>query len=620
MSLLTLTGVAKSYGYQEVLRGVSFFLSPGRHAGLIGPNGAGKSTLLRLIMGQEKADSGHISLQPNTRVGMLAQDPLEGDPRTVLEAAQRPTAALQTAWDQLLELEQSGLSEPDALHRYDEVQHAYRDLGGYECETRAKEVLAGLGFLEESWDKPVRVLSGGERTRLALTQILVDQPDLLLMDEPTNHVDWEACEWLQDYLRRYPGTALIVSHDRYFLDDTAQEIIEVERGKARVYSGNYTAFSKKKAFEREQAELEFQRREEEIQRQQAVLQRLRSHRKFNSMHSREKVLERLQDEQSEKPRGDSRKLKVRVGAVESTGREALTASQLSHRYGDRVLFAGLNLHVERGQRLAVIGPNGAGKTTLLKILAGQLTATRGEVQYGYKAQPAYFAQDLSILEPDATVWETVWDTGALDLPRSIQALHQFLFVGEDLEKRVGDLSGGEKTRLALCRLLVSRPNLLMLDEPTNHLDLPSREAVEAALRSYPGAVIVVSHDRYFLEAVATQLLVMRGERHRLFDGNYREYRESLPKQTPAVVAPKRNAPPPPPAKARTVSPSKRLPKLEKEIAERETRLAELTEQIGAAAASGSAEVAKLTAEFEALNHTLEALYAEWEIVAAAVES
>jgi ATP-binding cassette subfamily F protein 3 len=618
VSLLTLTGVVKSYGYQDVLRGVSFFLSPGRHAGLIGPNGAGKSTILRLIAGDEKPDAGHDTLQPKTRVGMLAQDPLEGDRRTVLEAAQRPTPALQSAWDRLMSLEQGDLTDSVALHDYDEAQHTYRDLGGYECETRAKEVLAGLGFLEESWGKPVSVLSGGERTRLALTQILVDQPDLLLMDEPTNHVDWEACEWLQDYLRRYPGTALIVSHDRYFLDDTAQEIIEIDRGKARVYSGNYSAFAKKKAFEREQAELEFQRREEEIQRQQAVLQRLRSHRKFNSMHSREKVLERLQEEKREKPRSDGRKLKVRVGAVETTGREALTASQLSHRFGDRILFSGLNLSVERGQRLAVIGPNGAGKTTLLKILAGQLTPTRGEVQYGYRAQPAYFAQDLSTLEAEATVWESVWDTGALDLPRSIQALHQFLFVGEELEKKVGDLSGGEKTRLALCRLLASRPNLLLLDEPTNHLDLPSREAVEGALRSYPGAVIVVSHDRYFLDAVATQLLVLRGERHRLFDGNYREYRDSLPKPATAAPSSKKNAPPPPPQKVRTLSPSKRLPKLEKEIGEREARLAAVTEEIGAAAASGSAEVALLTAEFEALNHTLEALYAEWELVAAAV--
>jgi len=617
VSLLTFADVSKSYGNQDVLLGVSFFVSPGRKSGLIGPNGAGKSTILRLITGEDEPDAGRIALQPNTIVGLLAQEPLVGDARTVLEAAQRPSIALREVWAQLTALEEAALQDEDTLHQYDELHHRYQDLGGYDCENRAKEVLAGLGFTEAAWDRSVSVLSGGERTRLAMVQLLVLQPDLLLLDEPTNHVDWEASEWLQEYLRRYPGAALIVSHDRYFLDDVCEEIIELERGRTKTYQGNYTAYSKKKAIEREQAEELRQRQVEEIARQEAIIQRLRSHRKYDSMHSRERQLERLQQGLIEKPREEARNLKLRPGEVAASGREVLSGRGLSHRFGERTLFTALSLDLERGERLAIIGPNGAGKTTLLKDLAGEQQPTSGSVTYGHRVQPAYFAQDLTSLDPESTVFETIWDTGAVDNQQVMQVLHQFLFVGDALSKSVADLSGGERTRLALCKLLITRPNLLLLDEPTNHLDIPSREAVERALRNYPGAVVVVSHDRYFLEAVATRLLEIRSGAHRFFDGSYARYRETIlpkrPSTAPSKSAQKAKANAVAPAgKPRTVSPAKRLPKLEVEIAKVEGRIKELTAMLGDASTwTGALDPKAISAEYEALNVKLEELYAEW---------
>jgi ATP-binding cassette subfamily F protein 3 len=615
VAVVTFTEVRKSYQSQDVLRGASFFVLPGRKSGLIGPNGAGKTTILRLITGEETPDSGSVTLDPNARAAVLTQEPLLGDSRTVLDAAQRPTEALQECWAALTALESAGLEASDDLHTYDALHHRYQDLGGYDCENRAKEVLAGLGFTEESWDRPVSILSGGERTRLALVQILVLQPDLLLLDEPTNHIDWAASEWLQEYLRKYPGGALIVSHDRYFLDEVAEEIIELSGGVTRTYRGNYSAYLKRKALEREQAEEAFRRQQEEIARQQAIIQRLRSHRKFDSMHSREKTLEKLQADRAEKPRPDGRKMKVRVGEVARTGQEVLIGREMEHGFGGRTLYRGLTFTLARGERLAIVGPNGAGKTTLLRSLAGELTPLKGEVEYGFRVQPAYFAQDLSLLDPEATVWDTIWDTGALDKPSTIQALHQFLFVAEALEKPVAALSGGERTRLALCKLLVTRPNLLLLDEPTNHLDLPSREAVERAFRAYPGAMVVVSHDRYFLEAVATRILQIKPGAHRFVDGGYRHFREASP-SAPAPAAPPRKASaPPPPRREKPVAPSRRLPKLEAEIARAEVRLKEITELLADAATWTNGKATALTAEYDTLTPQLETLYAEWAEVA-----
>jgi ATP-binding cassette, subfamily F, member 3 len=620
LALLTVAELHKSYGNQDVLKGATFFLSPGCRTGVVGPNGAGKTTLVRLLAGLESPDSGQIVLTPNTTVALLAQEPFSGDRRTVLEAAQRPTADMEAAWRDLLRFESEGAAESQALDRYDAAHHQFQSLGGYECEQRAKEILPALGFLESAWGKPAAVLSGGERTRLALAQILILQPDLLLLDEPTNHVDWATSEWLQQYLARYPGSVVVVSHDRFFLDEVSNEILEVAGGQARAYRGNYTEYARKKTLEREQAERDRARKISEIERQEAIVQRLRTHRKYHSMHSREQVVDRLRETLPEKHR-DARKLKVRAEQKAGSGREVLSVDRLSHAFDSQCLFQDLSLSLERGERLGIIGPNGAGKSTLLRILTGRLAPDAGTVHYGFRVQPAFLSQEVTDLDPEATVWESVWSTGETDNTRTIQVLHQFLFVGSDLEKPVSVLSGGERTRLALCRMLVAAPNLLLLDEPTNHLDLPSREALERALTEYPGTIAVVTHDRYFLDAVATRMLEIRPGGHRLFDGGYRQYRQRITPPAPPSAPAKPKSAVPAPRRARSISPTKRLPRLESEIAELEARLQSVTAQLADAATwTGGDEGTLLQAEYGELGNRLEALYAEWEELAALAES
>jgi ATP-binding cassette subfamily F protein 3 len=616
MSLLTFSDVRKAYGAQEVLRGASFFLSPGRKVALVGANGAGKTTLLRLAAGQERPDAGRVVLVTGTRLAALEQEPLVGDARTVLEAAQRPSREHQRAWAELTSLE-SGLessSGADELAAYDGAHHCYESLGGYHCETAAREVLAGLGFPAADWQKPIRVLSGGERTRLALVQILVLQPDLLLLDEPTNHVDWEACEWLQGYLVRCAGAALIVSHDRYFLDQVAQEVVHLEEGKTRVYSGNYTTFQRKREAELAQDEERCRREQLEIARQEAIIARLRTHRNWSAMHSREKVLERLGA--SRPPPAPARALRITAREQHGTGRVALTARELAFSYGARSIFRGLSFTLERGERLAVIGPNGAGKSTLLKVLAGEFRPASGEVSMGYRALPAYFAQDLDLLDPDATVFETVGSAADLGLAETFRVLHQFLFPADSVEKRVGSLSGGERTRLALARLLVGRPNVLLLDEPTNHLDVPSREAVESALAGFPGAVVVASHDRYLLERVPTRLLEIRPGVHRFYDGGYRRYRETLlaaAEPTPARL--QRAAAARQTRRPAGESPSKRLRDLERSIEAAERRISDITSLLADPQTYRSESAASLPAEYEELSGRIEALYEQWSELA-----
>lgn len=620
MAILTFSEIHKAYGLQEVLLGVTFNVQEGSRTALVGSNGAGKTTLLRIAAGLERADSGRVVLQDGARVGMLDQEPLVGDTRSVIEAAQRPSLAHRQAWADLLALESTMEDGSEAhLAAYDEAHHRYQDLGGYECETRAREILAGLGFPIDSWDKQVAVLSGGERTRLALVQLLVLQPNLLLLDEPTNHVDWDACEWLQEHLGRYPGGVLIVSHDRYFLDRVVDEVVLLDQGTARSYRGNYTNFVARREIEREQDELRYRREQEEIARQEAIIQRLRSHRKFNSMHSREKTLARL--ESSEAPARAGRTMKVKLSAERMAGQVVLSASGLAFGYGTRTLFSGLNLTLERGDRLGVFGANGTGKSTLLKVLVGELRPAAGQVELGFRVDAVHFDQNHANLDPEATVFDTVYESAEMNPGQAFHILHQFLFSGKAVEKQVENLSGGERTRLALARLMAQRPNLLVLDEPTNHLDIPSREAIEAALVAYSGTLIVVSHDRYLLARVPTRLMEIRPGAHRFFLGNYARLREmasaaptTAPKAGPVrALAGSRNGRGP-----RQASPAKRMGQVEKEIEGTEARLTAITSELANPDTYKDNAAGGLSAEFQELTAGLDALYAEWAELAGQV--
>ena len=617
----TMRRVSKTVPPQRtILKNINLNFFPGAKIGVLGLNGSGKSTLLKIMAGEDDNHDGEIVRMPGINVGYLPQEPALDPTKTVREIVEESRGQLAEAKQQL-EAVYAAYSEQDADFDKLAVEQARLEAivnaageGGQELE------IAADALRLPPWEQKVEILSGGEKRRVALCRLLLQKPDLLLLDEPTNHIDWDASEWLQEYLQRYPGAALMISHDRYFLDATAEEIVELDGGKCRTYKGNYSAYTRKKALEVEQAEEAYRRQKEEIARQQEIIQRLRSHRKYNSMHSRERTLEKLQDDLAPPPRTDARGIKMRVKEGAASGREVLSIGGLSQELGGRVLFSDLDLILERGDRLAIIGPNGAGKSTLLRTIAGVLPQKAGSVEFGYRVQPAYFAQDLSMLDPDVTVWDTLYDTGMLDIPQTIQALHQFLFVADALQRPVGALSGGERTRLALCTLMVTRPNLLLLDEPTNHLDIASREAVEGALRRYPGAMVVVSHDRYLLQAVATRVLEMQDGRHHHYLGAYRDYRIARDRAEAKQTAQLRAAPPRP-GKSKSVSPARQLQRVEAEIARVETRQKELAQLLGDAAAwqAGTAGPDQQK-EYDALEPLLVDLYAQWEELAEAASA
>jgi ATP-binding cassette subfamily F protein 3 len=621
MALLTLADVHKKFVTQSVLEGVSFFVDTGRKVALIGANGTGKTTVLRMIAGLERPDSGSVSLLPGARVGYLPQDPLVEEEGTVFEAARLPSPALKAAWAELQRLEAAldGVDEAklEALvEAHGEAQHCFEGLGGYGAEARAREVLGGLGFREADWEKPVRVLSGGEKTRLALTQILVLEPDLLLLDEPTNHLDLEAVEWLQEYMRRYPGAALIVSHDRYFLDHVVTHVVELENRKASSFSGNYRAFAEKKAQLRAIQAEQYRLQQREIERLEEIAKRLFSYRLFNASRSRLKMIERMP--KVEKPVENRAAIRFQTAPALQSYQEVLTVRDLCRRFGERTLFAGLSFQVYRGERLGIIGPNGSGKTTLLKMIAGEGRPDAGRIVSGNNVRVRYFAQDLGDLNPENTVLEELLSTVELTLKECCDLLGRFQLGGEALEKSVAVLSGGERCRLSMAKLFAERPNLLILDEPTNHLDIPTREAVEEALQEYQGTVLFASHDRYFIDAVASRLLELRGGQARFFDGNYTRYREMLAAPVRPMSGKKTPPAPPRPAEAngrRKDGPKKRLAQMEREIISAERRLEELTAVLSNPSEHRSANLGEVSREYDALTQRLQELYGEWEAMA-----
>jgi ATP-binding cassette subfamily F protein 3 len=627
MALLTLADVRKEFGTQKVLDGVSFFVDTGRKVALIGANGSGKTTILRMIAGLERADSGSVSTLPGAHVGYLPQDPLVEEEGSVFEAARLPSRELKEAWAELQQLERE-LDDADEarlealIEAHGEAHHRFDALGGYDSEARAREVLGGLGFREVDWEKPVRVLSGGEKTRLALVQLLVLAPDLLLLDEPTNHVDLEACEWLQEYLLRYPGAALIVSHDRYFLDHVVTHVVELENRKAATYSGNYRAFAEKKAQLRAIQAEQYRLQQREIERLEQIAKRLFSFRQFNASRSKFKMIDRMQ--KIEKPPESTRGVRIHTTPALQSYQEVLDVRGLSRRFGDKILFEGLTFSLYRGERLGIIGPNGSGKTTLLKTIAGEGKPDAGRFVLGTNVRFRYFAQDLADLDPENTVLEELLENADLTIPECCDALGRFLLGGDALEKSVAVLSGGERCRLAMAKLFAERPNLLILDEPTNHLDIPTREALEESLQVYPGTVLFASHDRYFLDAVATRILELRDGKARSFDGGYTRYREALAAPARAIASKgstRASAGPATAGKAgakaasngqRKDGPRKRLAQLEREIGSAETRLAELTAMLSNPSLHRNASIGDVSREFDSLSQRLQEMYGEWE--------
>ena len=539
MIILSLQDIRKSFGTNEVLKHVSLTLQDGERMGLVGVNGSGKSTLMKIIAGQETADEGTVSLQKGLRIGYLAQQgELTGEETVlrVLESVFDPVVQLE---EEMRETEQKMAEcggDPEALRRlgsrYDALTRAFEQGDGYGWRSRVQGVLAGLNLREEQHRK-TGLLSGGERTRLCLGRMLLTDPDLLLLDEPTNHLDLKSITWLEEYLQSYRGAVLVISHDRYFLDHVCGKMAELLLGTVETYTGNYSEYLEKRTAVYEVRLKAWQMQQKEIARQEAVIAMYRRFNREKSIRlaeSREKRLEKM--ERLEKPQEEG-EIHFHFETRRRTGEDVLLAEGLSKGYGQRQLFQDLKLHVRAGDRIALIGDNGTGKSTLFKCLIGQEKADRGTLRWGAGVDIGYYDQHQAGLNENKTVLDEVWDR----FPRLEQdevrgALGMFLFTGDDVLMPVSTLSGGERGRVALTKLMLRKDNLLLLDEPTNHLDMDSREVLEAALQDFPGTILAISHDRYFINRFAEKVLVLTPDGIDEYLGNYDDYFEKINRELP----------------------------------------------------------------------------------------
>ncbi len=549
MSLIQVNNLDKFFGAEPILRSMDLEIHPGEKWGLVGRNGCGKTTLLKILAGKEDYDRGEIRIAQNCRIGYLEQEPEFKADISIYQELRNLFRDLDQLHEEVEQARQRmsdhSLSQDQLDHLVEEHYHLsqeYEQKGGFLIEGRIQGVLRGLGFPKERWMDSAVVLSGGERTRLALAKILLASYDLLLLDEPTNYLDMAAIEWLEDYLKvQFKGATLIISHDRFFLDCVVQGIFELNSGSVKRYRGNYTDY-------RNQKELNLQAQAKAYQIQQKILQKQEkfireagaSEKSKRKAHSVEKRLQKI--ERIDKPSAEQKSIKVTFKAHDASGREVLLLEGVSKRFDSKVIFQDINLRVEYGDRVGLIGPNGAGKTTLIKMILGMETPDTGNLRLGYEVYPGYFPQNADDSGLSGTPFEMVMDMADLDNTEARTILGRFLFSGDDVFKNVSDLSGGERRRLNLIKLMLSKSNLLILDEPTNHLDLESIEAIEKALVDFDGTILVVSHDRYFLNKVVNRYLAVLDQNLIPFD-SYQDYLNANHSQTKqeTVVKPKNQA-------------------------------------------------------------------------------
>jgi ATPase subunit of ABC transporter with duplicated ATPase domains len=545
--MISFSRISKQYGRQVLFVDASFQLNPGEKVGLVGPNGAGKTTLFRMIVGEESADEGDVSVPKKLTIGYFRQDVEEMSGRSVLDEAIAGSGRVGDLHHELEALNRA-MAEPEQagdmdriLERFGEVQEEYEHLGGYALESQAREVLHGLGFDDERIDGDVGALSGGWKMRVAMARVLLGRPDVLLMDEPTNHLDIESIIWLEAFLKSLPGALLMTSHDREFMNRTVTRIAEIDGGEITAYSGNYDFYERERSIRETNKEAAYARQQAMFAKEQRFIDRFAAHAaKAAKVQSRVKALEKI--EKVEPPR-KRRVVQFDFRQPPRSGEQVVVIEDVHKAYGRRQIYEGLSLTIRRGERWCVMGRNGAGKTTLLKMVAGALAPDSGAIRLGASLHMGYFAQQaLDLLNPDLTVWDQI----EKDFPQeSIGVLRNLLgafgFSGDDVQKKIRALSGGEKTRLVMARMLLNPPNFLVLDEPTNHLDLATKEMLIRALEVYEGTMLFVSHDRTFLRGLSNRVLELGGEsgveaRPHAYPGSYVEYVERTGHEAPGVHA------------------------------------------------------------------------------------
>ena len=542
--ILACHNINKSFGEHVIVHDGSFHIEEREKAALVGINGAGKSTVLKMIMDEEPLDGGDVILAKGKTIGYLAQhqDLLAGN--TIYEEVRSARADVFALEAQIRSVEKelkhlSGDALKDRLDTYNRLQSEFEDKNGYACESEITGVLKGLGFTEDDFSKLTDTLSGGQKTRVSLGKLLLTKPDVLLLDEPTNHLDLNSVSWLETFLMNYPGAVLIVSHDRYFLNRVVTKVVEIEHGEIRTYLGNYKAYSAKKQQIRDAQLKEYLNQQREIRHQQAVIEKLRSFNREKSIRraeSREKMLEKLTP--AEKPAEAVREMHLTLEPAYISGNDVLSVEGLSKQFDGQVLFRDVSFEIKRGEHVAVIGDNGTGKTTLLKILNQVIRADRGSFTLGAKVKIGYYDQEHHVLHDEKTIFEEISDDyPSLNNTQIRNTLAAFQFTGDDVFQEIRSLSGGEKGRVSLAKLMLSEANFLILDEPTNHLDITSKEILEEALNSYSGTVLYVSHDRYFINQTASRILELVNQTFVNYIGNYDYYLEKKEELTRACSAP-----------------------------------------------------------------------------------
>ena len=641
--ILSCQNISKAFVENQVLKNVSFHIEDHEKAAIVGINGAGKTTLLRIIVGEMTPDDGQVVLARDKTLGYLAQNSTVDTSHTIYEELLSVKADLLRLEEKIRECENNmkhaeGDALEDLMKQYTSLTHAFETGGGYLYRSELVGVLKGLGFTEDEFSKPVATLSGGQKTRVALGRLLLQNPDLIILDEPTNHLDMTSIAWLETYLLNYKGAVLIVSHDRYFLDRIAGKVIEIDQSKATTFMGNYSDYAVKKEQLRVAAWNAYMNQQRDIKHQEEVIEKLKSFNREKSIkraESREKMLDKI--EVIEKPSEVRTDMKLTLTPRILSGNDVLTVEHLSKSFDSHKLFTDVNFEIKRGEHVAIIGDNGSGKTTLLKILNGLVPADQGTFRLGSNVEIGYYDQEHHVLHSEKTLFEEISDDYPyLNNTQIRNVLAAFLFTGEDVFKRISDLSGGERGRVSLAKLVLSNANFLILDEPTNHLDIMSKEILEDALNGYEGTILYVSHDRYFINRTAHRILDLTEGQFVSYVGNYDYY---LEKHDTVMAAIEANAPQNADAdsavaakatesevkldwkaqkeeQARLRKKENDLKKCEEKIAELEARISEIdTEMSDPAIGTQVAKLQELTKEQTSCQEQLEKLYEQWEELA-----